>query len=360
MASTGPIETTEAAALARGAGLKYLTNDRAGIRRQRRGKGFSYTSANGGTLSVRERERLRRLAIPPAWRDVWIAPERDAHLMATGVDDMGRKQYLYHPDWRQAADAAKFARLGTFAKALTKLRRRVADDIASRSPERVCAAAVLLVDETLIRPGSRRHYRKMASVGATTLRSKHVEVKRDLVVLDFVGKGGVEHHLEVRDQMLARVLSDLLDDAEGATLFTTEDGDTIDESQLNAYIERNAGPGFTAKDLRTWGATSTVVGQLGSRRTGGDATDRQRQAMVKRAIETAAEALGNTPTVCRASYVAPTVVESFMSGALARHWQASRAGRWLSRAERTTERVLATPVLATPNPATPDLATLDS
>ncbi|MDQ3392240.1 MAG: DNA topoisomerase IB [Actinomycetota bacterium] len=341
MAPTGPAETTEAAALARRAGLKYLPDDRPGIRRQRRGKGFSYTRSGDRPVSARERERVRSLVIPPAWRDVWIAPEPDAHLLATGFDEMGRKQYLYHADWRQAADAAKFVRLGAFGRALTKLRRRVADDIASKSPERVCAAAVLLVDETLIRPGSRRHYRTMASVGATTLQAKHVDVKRDLVVLDFVGKGGAEQHLEVRDRVLARALSDLIDEGHGSTLFTTEDGDTIDESLLNAYIERNAGPGFTAKDLRTWGATSTVVGELGPFQAGADSTEKALEAVVREAIETAAEALGNTPTVCRASYVAPSAIESFMSGALAGHWQASRAGKWLSRAERATERVLA-------------------
>ncbi|MDQ3739058.1 MAG: DNA topoisomerase IB [Actinomycetota bacterium] len=350
MAPTGSAETTEAAALARRAGLKYLPDDRPGITRQRRGKGFSYIRSNGRPISERERARVRDLVVPPAWRDVWIAPEPDAHLLVTGFDEMGRKQYLYHPAWRQAADAAKFVRLGSFGKALTKLRRRVAGDIASESPERVCAAAVLLVDETLIRPGSRRQYRTMASVGATTLRAKHVEVKRDLVVLDFVGKGGAEHHLEVRDQLLARALSDLLDEANGSTLFTTEDGDTIDESMLNDYIERNAGPGFTAKDLRTWGATSTVVGELGPVRTEADATAKQLEAVVKEAVEIAAEALGNTPTVCRASYVAPVAIDSFMSGALAGHWQASRAGKWMSRAERATERVLAakSPAVAEP------------
>ncbi|CAN5834294.1 hypothetical protein BH20ACT4_BH20ACT4_02670 [soil metagenome] len=337
---TGRVEKTDAAALARRAGLKYLPNERPGIIRRRRGKGFSYVLPGGATASSTERERVRRLVIPPAWRDVWVAPEPDAHLLATGVDEMGRKQYPYHPEWRLAADAAKFVRLGTFGKALTRLRRRVADDITSKSPERVCAAAVLLVDETLIRPGSRRHYRAMASVGATTLQDEHVEVKRDLVVLDFVGKGGAEHHLEVRDKVLARALSDLLDDGNGSTLFTTENGDTIDESQLNDYIERNAGPGFTAKDLRTWGATSTVVGELGPFRAAADSTDKELEAVVRDAVESAAEALGNTPTVCRASYVAPAAIESFMSGALAGHWQASRAGKWLSRAERATERVL--------------------
>ena len=321
------------------AGLRYLSDDRRGVRRRRRGRGFSYHRDDGRPIGDVLRLRIAELAIPPAWRDVWIALEADAHLQATGFDDRGRKQYLYHPLWREEADVAKFERLASFAGGLVALRRQVAADMASDGRDRLCAAAVRLIDECLIRPGSRRHFEANGSVGATTLRSDHVEIRRDLIMLDFVGKGGADHHLELRDRQLAKTLGELLDSARRRdALFASCSGATIDEVCLNRYIEEHAGEGFTAKDLRTWGATTTVVGELADKRsiTDGTAAD----ATVRAAVEVAAAALGNTPAVGRASYVAPAVIDANRSGALADVWRRTRPGRWLSRAERATDRVL--------------------
>jgi DNA topoisomerase-1 len=292
-------------------------------------------------VSAADRERIRSLVIPPAWRDVWIAPEPDAHLQATGIDDAGRKQYLYHARWRDVADAEKFRRLADFAPALVALRQRVADDLRPRglrtkgNGDLLCATAARLIDRCLIRPGSRRRNGSSAS-GATDLGGSEVIVGRGIVVLDFVGKSGVDQHVEVEDRELARVLSVLLDEAEDdAPLFRSAEH-AIDERRLNAYIGEASRSDFTAKDFRTWGATATVVEGLARADPDVDPVEESERA----AIAAAADALGNTVAVCRASYVAPAALAAFESGDLARHWRASRRGKWLSRAERATARVL--------------------
>ena len=287
-------------------------------------------------MSAADRERIRSLVIPPAWRHVWIAPEPDAHLQATGVDDAGRKQYLYHPRWRQVADAEKFRRLADFAPALVAIRKRVADDLRLRNGDLLCATAALLIDRSLIRPGSRRRNGSEAS-GATHLGGSNVTVERGRVVLDFVGKSGVDQHVEVEDRVLARALSDLLDRSDDGTPLFCFDGEAVDERRLNAYIGKASRSDFTAKDFRTWGATTTVVAELAAAKPSVDAIEVCERA----AIAAAADALGNTVAVCRASYVAPAALAAFESGELARHWRESRRGRWLSRAEGATARVLA-------------------
>ena len=321
-------------AIARRARLRYLLDDRPGIKRVRRGRGFTFAGPGGEPVAPADLERIRRLVIPPAWRDVWIAPEASAHLQATGIDAAGRKQYLYHTRWREAADEAKFERLADFAPALTVLRQRVETDLRRRNGDLLCATVTRLIDRCLIRPGSRRRGDSQAA-GATQLGWSHVATNRGAIVLDFVGKSGVDQHVEVRDRQLARVLSGLLDEArDDEPLFRSGD-ESVDERRLNAYIADASRSAFTAKDFRTWGATATVVGQLAATSPGENIARSERAA-----IAAAADALGNTVTVCRSSYVAPAVLEAFESGDLARHWRVSRGGRWLSRAERATARVL--------------------
>jgi DNA topoisomerase I len=336
-------ESSEGHEIAEAAGLRYLPGDRPGLSRARRGRGFSYTDAFGAPVSPAERQRIGAMAIPPAWTDVWIAPEPDAHLLAVGTDAAGRRQYLYHPAWRAAADRAKFDRLATFGPALGALRRRVADDLRRLGDEWPCAAVVRLIDESLIRPGSLRHFRDNGSVGATTLHAEHVETSRRVVRLHFEGKGSVEHDIEVHDPLLARRISDLLDNATpGQPIFTGGDGAIVDNARLNDYLGRHTGRDFTAKDLRTWGATCRVAGRLVLEPL---ASTRRRPTKgedpVRRAVEHAAEQLGNTFEVCRSSYVDPRIVEAFHLGELAAVWQRSRRGRWLSRTEQTVHRVLA-------------------
>jgi DNA topoisomerase-1 len=327
--------TTDFRQLARRAGLRYRLDDRPGIERRRRGRGFSYAGPRGGRISPADLERIRGLVIPPAWTDVWIAPEPNAHLQATGIDAAGRKQYRYHTAWRDAADVAKFDRLAGFAPALAVLRQRVAHDLRARNGDLLCATVTRLIDRCLIRPGSRRPTASDAA-GATELGPAQVVAAGSTVVLDFVGKSGVDQHVEVHDRVLSRVLSELLDRTDdGGALFCADD-DAVDGRRLNAYIGEASRSDFTAKDFRTWGATATVVGELG----GADSTSGKPRVVERAAIAAAAEVLGNSVAVCKASYVAPAVLDSFESGELAHHWRVSRRGKWLSRAERATARVL--------------------
>jgi DNA topoisomerase I len=333
--------------IAAAVGLAYLPADRPGLQRRRCGSGFTYLDARGRRVPTAERRRIRELAIPPAWRDVWIAPEPDAHLVATGIDDRGRKQYLYHPAWREAADTAKFERLASFGLPLGRLRRQVAQDLSGRGSGWACAAVVRLIDSSLIRPGSMRLWRENGSVGATTLTPENLTVTRGVVRLEFPGKGAVDQDIEVRDPLLARRISDLLDrTADGEPIFSDEHGRGVDAGQLNEYIGRYAGPEFSAKDLRTWGATCLVADRLvGSEAKAGlavvEGVDTERtEAAARDAIEDAAAQLGNTAAVCRSSYVAPAVLDAYRSGALIAAWRRSRPATWLSRVEQAVRRVL--------------------
>ena len=305
----------------------------------RRGSGFSYVDAHGRPLSDRRRERVTALVIPPAWTDVWIAPEPNAHLQATGTDKDGRRQYLYHPDWRQAADAAKFTRLSEFADtpgSAAQSRSIATCEVTGR--DRSCAVLVRLIDEALIRPGSMRHFRNTGSVGATTLGAEHLDVSRHVVHLQFEGKGAIEHDIELRDPLLARTISKMLDAAApGESIFTDGDSAPVDSERVNDYVRTHSRGLFTAKDLRTWGATCTVAEEL-ARNTPRSA--KEVDEAVRAAVNVAADRLGNTPTVCRASYVCPAVIEAFDGGHLHQAWRASRSSRWLTRADRTVDRIM--------------------
>jgi DNA topoisomerase I len=337
--TTGRVGDADHSRIAADAGLLYLPVERPGIRRRRRGRGFSYTRDIGGPVGADERARLAALAIPPAWTDVWIAPEPLAHVQAVGVDQAGRRQYRYHPDWRVAADVAKFERLGQFAKPLARLRQQVDRDLRQRTEDWACAALVRLIDDSLIRPGHMRHLRTTGSIGATTLQAEHVDVTRSKISLRFAGKSAVDHEIEIRDSLLARRLSDLLDEAgPGDPIFSDDDGAPVDSGELNRYLARHAGEEYTAKDLRTWGATSAVAERLATTRLGDH--DDDVDAIVSAAIEHAAERLGNTVQVCRTAYVSPSIIERYRDGTLAQTWKVSRSTVWLSRAEQTVRRTL--------------------
>ena len=337
----------DARAVAERAGLIHRLDDRPGIRRRRVGRGFTYLDHHGRRLEGEARRQVEGLAVPPAWVDVWISPEPDSHLLASGVDDEGRKQYLYHPDWIATANAVKFERLADFAGPLSALRSHVERTLrnAGRNGEDdwICAAVVRLIDHSLIRPGSFRRLRDRGTVGAVTLHSGHVETTGRRVRLRFVGKGDVEHDLEVDDPLLARRISALLDRTDGdGPLFVDEAGATVDAPIVNRFIAEHAGPSYTAKDLRTWGATSLVADVLARARPGSvqDTYDADHESRIRRAIESASERLGNTAAVCRSSYVAPAIVEAYRTGALDDAWRRSRRATWLSRSEQTVRRVL--------------------
>jgi DNA topoisomerase-1 len=299
--------------------LRYVTDRAPGIARLRAGKGFRYRAADGSFVrSPQVLARIRALAIPPAWTEVWICTLPHGHLQAVGRDARGRKQYRYHPRWRAVRDETKYARLAAFGRALPAIRRRVHEDM--RRPglprEKVLAAAVGLLETTLIRVGNEEYARQNGSYGLTTLRSKHVRVKGARVRFEFVGKGGKPHVVDLDDRRLAHVVRQCRD-LPGHELFQYVDDDgrrqSIDSADVNAYLREISGQDFTAKDFRTWGGTVLAAAALRGLEAG--SATRARKQIVQ-AVATVAEQMRNTPAICRKSYIHPAVFEAFQAAAL--------------------------------------------
>ncbi|KAA2215251.1 DNA topoisomerase IB [Pseudoroseomonas oryzae] len=311
----------EAIAEARAAGLRYVSDTRPGITRRRSGKGWSYRDPAGEPIRDRKRiERLNKLAIPPAYRDVWICPFENGHIQATGRDARGRKQYRYHPDWRSHRDANKYHHVMRFARALPAIRARVREDMAARGlgREKVLATVVHLLDTTLIRVGNDDYAQANKSYGLTTLRDGHVAVKGQTLRFNFRGKSGKEWRLSIQDRRVAKVVR-ACQDLPGQDLFQylDEEGErhSIDSSDVNDYLREITGEDITAKDFRTWAGTVLAALALSEF----ERFDSQAAAKrnLKAAIEQAAARLGNTPTICRQCYVHPEVLDSYLSGELA-------------------------------------------
>jgi DNA topoisomerase I len=300
-----------------GGGLRHCTDAKPGITRRRSGRGFSYRDADGRTIRDRETvERIRKLAVPPAWTDVWICPSPNGHLQATGHDARGRKQYRYHARFRARRETAKFERLVTFARALPEIRERVDRDLARPGlpREKVLAAVVRLLELTLIRVGNDEYARLNRSFGITTLRDRHAAVEGSTVRFRFRGKAGRPHEVGLRDRRLATIVK-RCQDLPGQELFqyVGDDGEPHDvaSDDVNAYLGEIA-PGITAKDFRTWAGTVLAYRAL---RTVGDAsTDRERRRKVAAAIRETADSLGNTAAVARSAYVHPAVVDAYLDG----------------------------------------------
>lgn len=326
--------------LATDAGLRYVTDDEPGIKRVRRGNGFSYIDARGSVVNGTERERISSLAIPPAWSDVWISTDERGHILATGHDDAGRKQYIYHPRWEEVRDSVKFDRMHPFGQRLPRLRRRIQTDLRRPGLERprVVALAVAVLDQTLIRVGTARYAKENDSYGLTTLTSDHVEVNGHHVQLAFAGKGGADQQLAFSDRRLAALIARCQElDGQGLFSYETDDGiDAISSTDVNEYVAAAAGEEFTAKDFRTWGASAIVTGELAADPTANERTNERFLS----AVDVAAEWLGNSREVCRSSYVHPVVEESLSSGELTTAWKSSRRGKWLTRSESTLNRLL--------------------
>lgn len=298
--------------------LVYVSDSMRGIRRIRRGKGFGYRNPDGsmvadaGTLA-----RIRELAIPPAYQDVWICPNPCGHIQATGRDQKGRKQYRYHKDWHGEQDAAKFARLIDFARALPALRRRVVDDMARRGlpRDKVLATVTDLLDRTLIRVGNAEYARGNDSYGLTTLQPRHVELKGSALLFRFRGKSGKVWQLRITDRRIARIVRSV-QDLPGQDLFQylDEEGEVrdVDSAAVNAYIRAVAGPQSSAKDFRTWNGTVLAARALAE--AGPFTSKREAASKVRKAISSVAERLGNTVAVCRASYVHPAIIDGYLAG----------------------------------------------
>jgi DNA topoisomerase-1 len=295
---------------ARAAGLRYLCDDAPGIRRVRAGKGFRYLAPDGkplrdaGTLA-----RIRALAVPPAWRDVWICPRDDGHIQATGRDARGRKQYRYHRRWREVRDETKYGRMLAFAIALPRIRRRVQHDLSAPGlpREKVLATVVRLLESTRIRVGNEEYARQNASFGLTTLRERQVRVRGGTLKFRFRGKSGVRHDIELNDRQLAAIVRHM-QDLPGEVLFqyVDETGERrpIESADVNAYLQEAAGEEFTSKDFRTWAGTVLAARALAETRN------------VKKAIERVAKLLGNTQAVCRKCYLHPAVLEGYKDESL--------------------------------------------
>jgi DNA topoisomerase-1 len=315
--------------------LVYVDDDLPGITRRRAGKGWAYYDVSGALIrDPAERARLSAVALPPAYTDAWFCPAPNGHILATGYDDAGRKQYRYHPDFRRHRESAKYDACAAFGKRLPLVRKRVEADIAQGAVtrERALAAVVRLLDLSAIRIGNEHYARTNASYGATTLRADHAEVGRRRLVLHFVGKGGKAHDLAVEDPELAaavRRMEDLAEEGEDHLFrYEDEDGEVrpVTSADVNAYLRDTMGEDFSAKHFRTFHASSLAFERLATG-TG--------HVKLSEMLEHVAEALGNTPAIARSSYVHPAVIAR-IEGQEA--WRARlslpRRTRWLTRAER--------------------------
>ncbi len=346
MAAELPDADAEARRDARRAGLRYVSDTAPGITRERAGKGFRYLGPGGRevTGSV-DQMRIRQLAVPPAWTDVWICPDPEGHVQATGRDARGRKQYRYHARWREVRDALKYDRMVEFGEMLPRIRQRVDADL--RRPglprERVLAAVVRLLDIALIRVGNREYARQNRSYGLTTLRRRHLDVAGSDLRFEFRGKSGVEHRVRLRDRHLAAVLRHC-QDLPGQDLFQYVDAEgsrqSVGSGDVNDYLREAAGGEVTAKDFRTWAGTVLAACEL--RAAGVPESERAGRRQVVEAIATVARRLGNTPAVCRRCYVHPDVLDAHADGSLlVLRVAATRAqSGWLRPEERAVLRLL--------------------
>jgi len=337
-----PAHRADAVADARTANLRYVSDELPGIQRVNGKNGFRYRWPDG--KAVRDRstvERIKRLAIPPAYTGVWICPFPNGHIQATGRDARGRKQYRYHQRWREVRDASKFERLLDFATALPRIRATVASDLHRHGmpKEKILAAVVTLLETTLIRVGNDEYVRANDSYGLTTLRNAHVRVRGSHLRFRFRGKSGIPHQVDLHDRRLARIV-ERCQDLPGQQLFgyVDENGDAvaIDSADVNEYIRAVSSDDYSAKDFRTWLATVSCFQWLAANPA--ESLSDRRHAVVE-ACRAVAKRLRNTPAICRTCYIHPSVVERYLeTGSLAS--DPSDDLEELSAAERLTLKLL--------------------
>lgn len=308
-----PSKAPETAALS--AGLRYMSDAQPGIRRRRAGKGFAYLQPNGERPPAAQIERIRRLAIPPAWRDVWISPDPRSHLQATGRDAKGRKQHLYHADYRAQRDANKFAQLPAFARCLPRLRRKIRAHMAlpDLPREKILALTAHLLETTLIRIGNESYARDNNSFGLTTLRNRHLAIRGAELRFRFTGKSGRAWTLSLEDRRVARILR-ACQELPGQDLLQYRDADgtiqKISSTDVNAYLRDLTGAEITAKDFRTWAGTVLAASALSRVEEIASVTAGKRQQ--RQMVKAVAERLGNTPTICRQCYIHPVILDCFI------------------------------------------------
>ena len=311
---------TEPEAAAQEAGLRYVSDDQPGYTRKHKGDSFEYFDTEGKPIKDEQRIlRINRLAIPPAYKDVWICPTLNGHIQATGRDDRGRKQYRYHERWREVRDENKYERIIVFGQALPKIRRRLNKDLALPGLPRskVLATVVQLLERTFIRVGNEEYARENKSFGLTTMRNRHVDVDGSNVRFSFRGKSGVNHEVDVDDRRVAKIVRKL-QDLPGQELFqyVAKEGEkhSVTSEDVNDYLREITGQDFTAKDFRTW--AGTVLGAMALQAQDAFENKTQAKKNVKDAISAVAKILGNTPAVCRKCYLHPAVLETYLDGDL--------------------------------------------
>jgi DNA topoisomerase I len=314
------LTTPDPVSSARAAGLRYTTDTRPGIRRKRKGRTFTYLTPDGTTVrDSAELARIKALVIPPAWTDVWISTDPRGHLQATGRDARGRKQYRYHPKWRQVRDETKYDRMIGFAQTLPMIRRKTREHLRRQGlpREKVLATVVQLLEKTLIRVGNDEYARTNRSYGLTTLRDGHVDVKGQRVRFSFRGKSGVEHEIDLNDRRLARIVKQCRD-LPGYELFQYYDENgvrqTVGSEEVNAYLKEITGQDLTSKDFRTWAGTVLAAQLL--REYDAFTSDTQARKNIVAAIEMVARKLGNTKAVCRKCYIHPAVLDAYLEGSM--------------------------------------------
>jgi DNA topoisomerase-1 len=326
--------------------LRYVSTTAPGYSRRRNGRGFTYLDSDGTTIRDPALRRwIEDIVIPPAWTDVWISPYRNGHILATGRDDKGRKQYRYHPDWQQARSQKKFDQLYAFGECLPRIRETTESHLRQRSlsRERVLAAIVRLLETTLIRIGNAEYAQANDSYGLTTLTDDHARINGSEIVFDFVGKSGKEHTVMLRDRRLARIVK-RCQDLDGYHLFQYYDENNqqqaVGSADVNAYLHEISGQPFTAKHFRTWGGSVRAVEYLCAHCADGGET----AAAARDCIAHVAESLGNTKTVCRQYYIHPAILDAWADGSLPALYAACQAdtepGSALSAAERTLMRLI--------------------
>jgi DNA topoisomerase-1 len=314
--------------------LRYVNDGEPGIWRVKKGAGFSYVLDNGETVKDEATlARIRSLVIPPAWTKVWISKSANGHIQAVGRDAKGRKQYKYHPKWREARDGTKYSRMLDFAKALPAIRKKVDADLRVHGMprEKVLATVVKLLDLTAIRIGNEEYAKNNKSYGLTTLRTKHVDVNGSKVRFRFTGKSGKKHEVEFSDKRLARILK-RCQEIPGQELFTYLDKDVpsaVDSNDVNEYIKQAAGDDFTAKDFRTWAGSVLAAACLAD----APFSDSESKSEIVKAVDSVSLTLGNTRAICRKCYIHPGIFESFSAGRLKELLGPSRRAAGLSKEE---------------------------
>ncbi|MBD2037283.1 DNA topoisomerase IB [Leptolyngbya sp. FACHB-321] len=315
------VVTSDPIASAEAIGLRYVTDDIPGIQRKRSGKkGFAYIDTNGER--IRDPDEIRRidaLAIPPAYKDVWICPFANGHLQATGRDAKGRKQYRYHPLWRSIRDQSKFTRMLVFSQSLPQIRQRLEHDLSlpGLPKEKVLAAILRLMELTRVRVGNEEYARSNQSYGLTTLRDEHVDIKGSKIQFHFRGKSGVEHEIELADKRLAKIVK-RCQDIPGQELFQYRDAtgeyQAIDSGDVNAYLRAITEQDFTAKDFRTWAGTVLAAAELADIGTFTSETGAKKN--IVQAIKTVASYLRNRPATCRKYYIHPAILDAYKDESL--------------------------------------------